>query len=89
MSPLGAVLRSLVCVVFSTSVVAAPTNNRGQSKGFLKQIDNSTWVFGNGLWNLTQGRQYATKLYYRDRDLVDEAVGHYVSYSEHIWPSQL
>jgi len=89
MGCLGAVLRYLVCVAFSTSAIAAPANRKGQSRGFLRQIDNSTWVFGNNLWNLTQGRQYATKLYYRDRDLVGEAVGHYVSYSEHIWPSQL
>lgn len=48
---------------------------------FLQQIDNSTWVIGNELWNVTQGQIYGTKLYYKDHDCVGDAVGHYVSYS--------
>lgn len=49
---------------------------------FLSQIDNQTWVIGNELWNLTQQRTYGVKLFYKERDLVGDAVGHYVSYSK-------
>lgn len=49
---------------------------------FLRQVDNSTWVIGNELWNLTQGQTYGVKLYYKDHDCVGDAVGHYVSYSK-------
>jgi rhamnogalacturonan endolyase len=49
---------------------------------FLTDAGNSTWVIGNELWNLTQGQQYATKLYYMNHDCVGDAVGHYVSYSK-------
>ncbi|KAF2138951.1 polysaccharide lyase family 4 protein [Aplosporella prunicola CBS 121167] len=48
---------------------------------FLKELDASTWVIGNDYWNLTQGRQYATKLYYKEHDCVGDAWGHYVSYN--------
>ncbi|KAF2009250.1 polysaccharide lyase family 4 protein [Aaosphaeria arxii CBS 175.79] len=61
--------------------VAAPLEERAKSKSFLKQIDGSTWVIGNELWNVTQGQQYATKLMYKGKDLVGDAVGHYVSYN--------
>lgn len=50
---------------------------------FLSQVDNETWVIGNELWNLTQQRTYGVKLYYNERDLVGDAVGHYVSYSNY------
>ncbi|KAF2117905.1 putative rhamnogalacturonase [Lophiotrema nucula] len=50
-------------------------------KGFLKQLNDTTWVLGNDLWNLTQGRQYGVRLMYKDKDLVGNAVGHYVSYN--------
>lgn len=49
---------------------------------FLTQVDNGTWVIGNELWNLTQQRTYGVKLFYKERDLVGDAVGHYVSYSK-------
>lgn len=49
---------------------------------FLKQLNGTTWIIGNDLWNMTQNEKYGTKLWYKGRDLVDEAVGHYVSYSE-------
>lgn len=52
------------------------------TRPFLTQVNNQTWVIGNELWNVTQGKQYATKLFYKDHDLVGDAVGHYVSYSE-------
>lgn len=48
---------------------------------FLKQLNGTSWVIGNDHWNMTQGRQYGTKLYWKGKDLVDEAVGHYVSYN--------
>lgn len=49
---------------------------------FLQEVDGEAWVIGNELWNMTQGRQYGVKLYYKDHDCVGDAVGHYVSYSE-------
>lgn len=49
---------------------------------FLSQVDSETWVLGNELWNLTQQRTYGVKLFYKERDLVGDAVGHYVSYSK-------
>ncbi|CAN8099944.1 unnamed protein product [Discula destructiva] len=47
---------------------------------FLTQLDATTWVFGNDLWNATQGANYATKLYSSivpGKDLVGTAYGHY------------
>lgn len=47
---------------------------------FLTQIDDQTWVFGNDLWNVTQGANYATKLFSSilpGQDLVGTAYGHY------------
>lgn len=62
--------------------VAAPVEERStKPQSFLKELGNSTWVIGNAKWNVTQGRQYATKLWYKGKDRVGEAVGHYVSYS--------
>lgn len=55
----------------------------GQAVGkgpFLTQLDNQTWVFGNDLWNVTEGPYYATKLYSSilpGHDLVGTAYGHY------------
>ncbi|TKX21756.1 rhamnogalacturonan lyase B-like protein 3 [Elsinoe australis] len=48
---------------------------------FLQQLNGTTWIIGNDLWNMTQNEKYGTKLWYKGRDLVDEAVGHYVSYN--------
>ncbi|KAF4550304.1 putative polysaccharide lyase family 4 protein 1 [Elsinoe fawcettii] len=45
---------------------------------FLEQTSNNTWVFGNDIWNLTQGPVYGTKLYYQGEDAVRNASGHYV-----------
>ncbi|KAI0130102.1 polysaccharide lyase family 4 protein [Xylariales sp. AK1849] len=54
----------------------------GRATGpFLSQVDNFTWVMGNQLWNVTQGQTYGVKLYFKDRDCVGDAVGHYVSYN--------
>lgn len=48
---------------------------------FLTQVDNTTWVLGNEIWNVTQEQTYGVKLMYKEKDCVGEAVGHYVSYS--------
>lgn len=52
-----------------------------QAAPFL-QGNNGSWVIGNDIWNITIGQTYGTKLYYKDHDLVGNAVGHYVSYSQ-------
>lgn len=46
---------------------------------FLTQTGTQTWVFGNDLWNVTQGPNYATNLYSTlvGQDLVGTAYGHY------------
>lgn len=62
----------------------------GQAAGkgsFLTQLDNQTWVFGNDLWNVTEGPYYATKLYSSilpGHDLVGAASGHYAGIGETI-----
>lgn len=61
--------------------VAALAVNADQGP-FLNQVGNSTWVFGNDLWNVTQGPVYATKVYYRGLELVGTAVGHYMGYGK-------
>lgn len=48
---------------------------------FLTQVDNTTWVLGNEIWNVTQEQTYGVKLMYKGKDCVGDAVGHYVSYS--------
>lgn len=63
------------------SVLGRPSNGSRRAP-FLEEVDGETWVIGNELWNMTQGRQYGVKLYYKDHDCVGDAVGHYVSYSE-------
>jgi rhamnogalacturonan endolyase len=61
---------------------ASPIEERtNKPKSFLQELGNSTWVIGNDVWNVTQNRQYANKLWYKGKDRVGNAVGHYVSYS--------
>jgi rhamnogalacturonan endolyase len=48
---------------------------------FLTQVDNTTWILGNDIWNVTQQQTYGVELMYKGRDCVGEAAGHYVSYS--------
>jgi hypothetical protein len=45
---------------------------------FLQQTSNNTWILGNGIWNITQGLVYGTKLYYQGKDAIGSAAGHYV-----------
>jgi rhamnogalacturonan endolyase len=81
---MGSLFRFLGLTALLGYAAAAPTIEKvkkSKSDGFLTQIDNSTWIIGNKLWNVTQGRQYATKLMYKGKDRVGRAVGHYVSYS--------
>ena len=68
----------------AVGAAAAPTEPRAtKPKSFLKDLGNSTWVIGNDIWNMTQGRQYGVKLMYKGKDRVGPtATGHYVSYSE-------
>jgi hypothetical protein len=47
---------------------------------FLQQLSPTQWVFGNEIWNLTQGPTYATKLQYQGDDAVKGAPGHYAGY---------
>ncbi|KAK6856949.1 hypothetical protein PG995_007136 [Apiospora arundinis] len=54
---------------------------RATSGPFLQELGNETWVIGNEIWNMTQGRQYGVQLFYRDHNCVGDAVGHYVSYN--------
>jgi hypothetical protein len=70
------------------AALAAAAPNAKKPKSFLKELGNSTWVIGNDVWNVTQNRQYANKLWYKGKDRVGDAVGHYVSYSTSHLPSQ-
>ena len=61
------------------SVIA--TARSALAKGpFLQQISSTQWVFGNDIWNLTQGPTYATNLQYQGSDAVKGAPGHYAGY---------
>ncbi|KAF9879562.1 rhamnogalacturonate lyase [Colletotrichum karsti] len=69
---------------FATALTALASNALAapaKAEPFLKQVNNQTWIIGNDVWNMTQGLKYGVKLYYKDRDLVGNAVGHYVSYN--------
>lgn len=77
------VLKCLSLATVFGLTLAAPVEERAaKPKSFLNELGNSTWVIGNDVWNVTQGRQYATKLMYKGKDRVGQAVGHYVSYSK-------
>ncbi|KAF2134928.1 polysaccharide lyase family 4 protein [Dothidotthia symphoricarpi CBS 119687] len=61
---------------------AVPLEERAQKpKSFLQMTGNQTWILGNEIWNVTQGAQYGTKLWYKGKDRVGVAAGHYVSYN--------
>ncbi|KAJ4374835.1 hypothetical protein N0V83_001913 [Neocucurbitaria cava] len=69
-------------LAFAALAVAVPVEERAKKpQSFLKDLGNSTWVIGNEIWNVTQNRQYANKLFYKGGDRVGNAVGHYVSYN--------
>ncbi|GAP91340.2 putative rhamnogalacturonate lyase [Rosellinia necatrix] len=73
-------MKAILLPIVAALAGAVPTRPHAISP-FLNQVDNQTWVIGNGLWNLTQGPKYGVKLFYKDRDCVGDAVGHYVSYN--------
>ena len=73
---------SLAASLLNGLVNAAPTERA--TGPFLTAVDNQTWIIGNEVWNMTQGPIYGVKLWYKERDCVGEAVGHYVSYSENL-----
>ncbi|KAL2022426.1 hypothetical protein VTK56DRAFT_5255 [Thermocarpiscus australiensis] len=53
-----------------------------EAKGpFLQKINDTAHVIGNDHWNVTVGLQFGVKLYYKGKDLVGDAWGHYVSYN--------
>jgi rhamnogalacturonan endolyase len=75
-------MRVIEALGLAALVAAAPFEERAtKPKSFLRELGNSTWIIGNEIWNVTQNRQYANKLWYRGKDRVGNAVGHYVSYS--------
>jgi len=72
--------KTLLASLLVNVVFALPPNV--DKEPFFKQLSNQTWIIGNDVWNMTQGPQYGTKLYYKNHDCVGDAVGHYVSYSK-------
>ncbi|KAL1859734.1 hypothetical protein Daus18300_009456 [Diaporthe australafricana] len=74
-------LFSYAVLLFAGALVRALPVVERATGPFLSQVNNETWVIGNELWNLTQQRTYGVKLFYKERDLVGDAVGHYVSYN--------
>ena len=83
-------LKLLGLAALASSTFAAPLEERAkQPKSFFKEVGNSTWIIGNDVWNVTQNLQYANKLWYKGKDRVGQAVGHYVSYSKSCWHSLL
>jgi hypothetical protein len=77
---LSAIWYSLFMVLLVSRCTYAKSQAYGQP--FLSRIDNQTHVIGNDIWNLTIGAHFGTKLWYKGFDLVGNASGHYVSYSE-------
>lgn len=67
----------LVLANLALRVAAAPVNDTP----FLVTINDTQHVIGNSIWNITIGQTYGTKLYYKGKDIIGNAVGHYVSYS--------
>jgi rhamnogalacturonan endolyase len=70
-----------LCLVLSGLRFAVATR-QVYGQPFLKTVDNHTHIIGNDIWNLTIGEHFGTKLWYKGVDLVGNASGHYVSYSE-------
>lgn len=68
----GFFVQAVILLNFLSFVTAAP---------FFTRINSKTWVFGNELWNVTQKGNNAKPLYYKNKELVGKAVGHYYSSS--------
>lgn len=71
-----------VLLLVASLIATAVARSNNATGPFLEQVDNQTWVIGNEVWNMTQQVTYGVQLYYKDRDCVGDAVGHYVSYSK-------
>lgn len=65
-------------ILASALAIATQVHAKGP---FLKTVGPEEHIIGNDIWNVTIGRQYGTKLFYKNRDIVGDAVGHYASYS--------
>jgi rhamnogalacturonan endolyase len=68
-------LVSLMIGLFGTGLVVNALDGP-----FLEEIDSSTWIFGNSLWNVTQNAVYAKPAYYLGTEIVGDAYGHYMGY---------
>jgi hypothetical protein len=81
-------LLSFVVPAALTGLASAGSSGHGDGKGntqsgpFYLKISDTQHVIGNDLWNITIGPMYGTKLFYKKKDIVGNAVGHYVSYSK-------
>lgn len=49
---------------------------------FFLELSTTEHVIGNGIWNITIGPTYGTKLFYKNKEIVGDAQGHYLSYSK-------
>ncbi|KFZ14685.1 hypothetical protein V502_05950 [Pseudogymnoascus sp. VKM F-4520 (FW-2644)] len=65
-------------ILASALAIATQVHAKGP---FLKTVGPEEHIIGNDIWNVTIGRQYGTKLFYKNRDIVGDAVGHYASYN--------
>ncbi|OBT83679.1 hypothetical protein VE02_07564 [Pseudogymnoascus sp. 03VT05] len=65
-------------ILASALAIATQVHAKGP---FLKTIGPEEHIIGNDIWNVTIGKQYGTKLFYKNRDIVGNAVGHYASYN--------
>lgn len=70
-----------LCCLLVAITAAIASAGLAAREPFLTSVGTNTWVIGNDVWNMTQGRTYGVKLMYKDQDCVGKAVGHYASYS--------
>jgi len=90
---LQSVIGGLAAFLGVTSAASLGNGNNGNGNGdkgksptkktgpFLLTLNGTEHVIGNDIWNITIGPIYGTKLFYKNKDIVGNAVGHYVSYS--------
>lgn len=63
------------------ALVVAAVHQVAAKGPFLLTVGPQEHVIGNDIWNVTIGAIYGTKLFYKNKDIVGNAVGHYASYS--------
>ncbi|KAN0105853.1 polysaccharide lyase family 4 protein [Hyaloscypha variabilis] len=74
------IVKCIVCLASIKCISAAGP--------FFLQLNTTEHVIGNDLWNITIGPTYATKLFYKNKDLIVNAQGHYLSYRSFLnWTS--